>query len=236
MSLAAAYPSSVDAIIRLKSLKDAVIVAHDDQLDIVASGIADFVGDSLAIARFAATCGAGTVVVCGVYFMAEMVKLLSPEKHVLIPNLNARCTLAESIDAGYVREMRRRYAGFPVVAYVNTPAEVKAEADICCTSANAVAIARSLAAPALILLPYPALARRVARATGLEVVTIDAGCCLHGERGPTGSVDSCSRCGYMKSITIDGLTLVLEDGCNQIEIDPVVAPRARRALERTLAF
>ena len=172
----------LDSIASLKAEHDAVVVAHNYQVPLITAGVADFVGDSLAMARFAARCTAGTIVVCGVHFMAETVKLLCPRKHVLLPNLNARCSLADCIDADYVRTMRRSYPGLPIVAYVNTTAEVKAEADICCTSANAAAAARSLAVPRLIMVPDRHLAGYVARETGIEVVSCD---------GPNGS--DCAR-------------------------------------------
>jgi len=122
----------------LKAVRDAVIVAHNYQVPLITAGIADFVGDSLAMARFAAGCPARVIVVCGVRFMAETVKLLCPDKRVLLPNLQAGCSLADSLDAAYARALREAHPGIPLVAYVNTPAAVKAEADICCTSANAV--------------------------------------------------------------------------------------------------
>src|SRR5271166_3819323 len=120
----------LESIIDLKAAHDAVVVAHNYQVPLITVGIADFVGDSLEMARYASQCTARTIVVCGVHFMAETVKLLCPDKRVLLPNLNARCSLAESIDAEYVRGMRRSYPGLPIVAYVNTTAEVKAEADM----------------------------------------------------------------------------------------------------------
>lgn len=163
----------------LKAQHDAVIVAHNYQSPLIAAGIADFVGDSLAMARYAARCTARVIVVCGVHFMAETVKLLCPDKRVLLPNLQARCSLADSIDADYVRSLRQSYPGLPIVAYVNTPAAVKAESDVCCTSANAVAVALSLGVPSLIMLPDRHLARYVARETGLHIMTCHGQCEVH---------------------------------------------------------
>lgn len=171
----------LQSIIGLKAEHDAAVVAHNYQVPLITAGVADFVGDSLAMARFAAQCTARTIVVCGVHFMAETVKLLCPNKRVLLPNMNARCSLAESIDAEYVRAMRRSYPGFPIVAYVNTTAEVKAEADICCTSANAVAVARSLGVRRLILVPDRHLADYVAHETGIEVVSSLGQCDVHAQ-------------------------------------------------------
>jgi quinolinate synthase len=169
----------IRSIEALKAENDAVIVAHNYQTPLIAAGVADFVGDSLAMARYAAQCTARVIVVCGVHFMAETVKLLCPNKRVLLPNLRARCSLADSIDADYVRALRQFYPDLPLVAYVNTPAAVKAEADVCCTSANAAAVARSLGVPRLIMLPDRYLARYVARETGLDIITCHGQCEVH---------------------------------------------------------
>jgi quinolinate synthase len=169
----------LDSILSLKASRDAVIVAHNYQTPLITAGVADFVGDSLAMARYAVQCTARTIVVCGVHFMAETVKLLCPEKRVLLPNLNARCSLADSISADYVRTMRRANPGLPIVAYVNTPAAVKAEADVCCTSANAVAVARSFQVPRIIMIPDRHLAGYVARETGIEVISSQGQCEVH---------------------------------------------------------
>jgi quinolinate synthase len=169
----------LEAIAALKAKHDAVIVAHNYQEPLIAAGVADFVGDSLAMARYAAQCTARVIVVCGVHFMAETVKLLCPNKRVLLPNLCARCSLADSVDRDYVRALRRSYPGLPMVAYVNTPAAVKAEADICCTSANAVAVARSLGVQRLIMVPDRHLAGYVARETGLDIVSCHGQCEVH---------------------------------------------------------
>ena len=168
-------------ILSLKALEDAVIVAHNYQVPLITSGVADFVGDSLSMARFAAASKARTIVVCGVHFMAETVKLLCPGQRVLLPNRAARCSLADSINADYVRALKAAYPGLPVVAYVNTPAAVKAEADICCTSANAVEVARSLAVPRIIMVPDRHLAGYVERETGIEVVNSFGECEVHAK-------------------------------------------------------
>lgn len=175
----AAHYDTLQAVLELKARHDAVIVAHNYQAPLITAGVADFTGDSLAMARFAADSQARTIVVCGVYFMAESTKLLCPEKRVLIPNLNAGCSLAESITAHDVRGLRRRYPGVPVVAYVNSSAAVKAEVDVCCTSANAVAVAQGLNAPRLIMLPDRHLGHYVAQRTGLEVITWTGECEVH---------------------------------------------------------
>jgi quinolinate synthase len=169
----------LEHIAALKAKHDAVIVAHNYQTPLITQGIADFTGDSLAMARYAAQCTASTIVVCGVYFMAESVKLLCSEKRVLIPNLNAGCSLAESIGAEDVRALRRQHPGIPVVAYVNTSAAVKAEVDVCCTSANAVEVARSLGVPKLIMVPDQHLAHYVASQTGLEIISWNGQCDVH---------------------------------------------------------
>lgn len=169
----------LDRITALKARHDAVIVAHNYQVPLITTGVADFTGDSLAMARYAAHSEARTIVVCGVYFMAESTKLLCPDKRVLIPNLDAGCSLAESITAEDVRALRHRYPGVPVVTYVNTSAAVKAEADVCCTSANAAAVARSLGTPRLILVPDRHLAGYVAAQTGLEIITWPGECEVH---------------------------------------------------------
>ena len=134
----------IAAIRRLKVERKAVILAHNYQTPEIFHGVADLTGDSLALAREAAKTEAERIVLCGVHFMAETAKLLNPEKKVLIPDLQAGCSLADSITAEDVRLLRQRYPGVPVVTYVNTSAAVKAESDICCTSANAVEAVESL--------------------------------------------------------------------------------------------
>ena len=135
-----AFAPDIDAILRLKRERNAVILAHNYQTPEIFHCVADLVGDSLALAREAAATSAEVIVLCGVHFMAETAKLLNPDKTVLIPDQEAGCSLAESITAADVRRLRERYPGVPVLTYVNTSAEVKAESDVCCTSGNAVKV------------------------------------------------------------------------------------------------
>ncbi len=143
----------IAAIRRLKRERNAVILAHNYQTPEIYHGVADFVGDSLGLAQQAAETPADVIVQCGVHFMAETSKVLSPQKTVLIPDLRAGCSLAASITGADVRLLKERFPGLPVVTYVNTSAEVKAESDICCTSANAVEVVESLGVPKVIFLP-----------------------------------------------------------------------------------
>ena len=133
----AVFAEDVEAIWRLKQQRDAIILAHNYQTPEIFHGVADIRGDSLALAREAATANAKVIVLAGVHFMAETAKLLNPASTVLIPDSQAGCSLAESITAADVRLMRENYPGVPIVTYVNTSAAVKAESDICCTSGNA---------------------------------------------------------------------------------------------------
>ncbi len=293
----------IGSIVALKRERNAVVVAHNYQSPLITAGIADFVGDSLAMARYAARCDAPVIVVCGVEFMAETAKLLCPDKTVLLPNLQAGCSLAASISPQDIRNLRERHPGTPVVAYVNTSAAVKAEVDICCTSANAVSVARSLRAHKIIMVPDQHLAGYVAACTGLEIVSSQGQCEVHVKysgvdiddyRATTGAVvlahpectrdvqqradfvgstsamadylserrprrvllltecsmadnvamlhpeieflKPCNLCSYMKSITLNNVELVLQDGSNEIMIDPATAARARRPIERMLAL
>jgi quinolinate synthase len=169
----------VDAILRLKQERNAVILGHNYMSPEIYYGVSDIVGDSLALAREATEVEAEVIVLAGVHFMAETVKLLNPSKTVLIPDLRSGCSLAESITAEDVRELRRRHPGVPVVTYVNTSAAVKAESDICCTSGNAVAVIESLGVPRVIMIPDQYLARNIARQTGVEVITHPGACEVH---------------------------------------------------------
>lgn len=169
----------VAAIRRLAREKRAVILAHNYQTPEIFHGVADFVGDSLGLARRAATTDAEVVVQCGVHFMAETSKILCPEKTVLIPDREAGCSLAASITARDVRWLRERYPDAPVVSYVNTSAEVKAESDICCTSANAVEVVESLGARRVIFLPDEYLGRYVASQTRVELIFWHGRCEVH---------------------------------------------------------
>jgi quinolinate synthase len=173
----------IDEINRLKRDRNAVILAHNYMTPEIFHGVGDFVGDSLALAREAARSDAQVIVQAGVHFMAETSKVLCPEKTVLIPDLRAGCSLAASITGADVRLIKQRYPGLPVVTYVNTTAEVKAETDVCCTSANAVqvveAIAREFGVDRVILLPDEFLARNVARQTGIGIIAWRGRCEVH---------------------------------------------------------
>lgn len=169
----------IHEIHRLKAEKKAVILAHNYQTPEIFHCVADLVGDSLALAQQAAATTAETIVLCGVHFMAETAKIQNPDKTVLIPDLKAGCSLAESITAEDVRELRRRYPGVPVVTYVNTSAEVKAESDVCCTSANAVEVVESLGVPRVLCIPDEFLARYVQTQTRVEILTWKGHCEVH---------------------------------------------------------
>ncbi|UKJ74939.1 quinolinate synthase NadA [Azospirillum brasilense] len=169
----------VHEINRLKRERNAVILAHNYQTPEIFHGVADIVGDSLALAARATQTDADVIVLAGVHFMAETAKLLNPSKTVLIPDTGAGCSLAESITAADVRLLRERYPGVPVVAYVNTSADVKAEVDICCTSGNAVEVVESLGAPRVIMLPDEYLAKYVATQTNVEIIAWKGHCEVH---------------------------------------------------------
>jgi len=174
-----AFAPDIDAILRLKRERDAVILAHNYQTPEIFHCVADIVGDSLALAREAMKVDAAVIVLAGVHFMAETAKLLNPAKRVLIPDLRAGCSLAESISAADVRLLRQRYPGVPIVTYVNTSAAVKAESDVCCTSGNAKKVVESLGVPRVIMLPDEYLAQNVARDTGVEIITWAGHCEVH---------------------------------------------------------
>lgn len=155
---------------RVKAEKNAVILGHNYMEPALYHTVADVAGDSLELARQAARSSVRIIVVCGVKFMAETAKILNPARTVLIPSLQAGCSLAESITAQDVRRLRDQFPGVPIVTYVNTYAEVKAESDICCTSGNAAAVVASLNSPRVIFLPDEYLAGNVARETGREII------------------------------------------------------------------
>ncbi len=169
----------IHAINELKRARRAVILAHNYQTPEIFHGVADVTGDSLALAQAAARTDAEVIVLCGVHFMAETARLLNPEKTVLIPDLEAGCSLAESITAEDVRLLRQRYPGVPVVTYVNTSAAVKAESDVCCTSANAVEVVESLGSDRVIFLPDEYLGRWVASQTAVKVILWQGHCIVH---------------------------------------------------------
>ena len=169
----------VDAIQRLKKERGAIVLAHNYQTPEIFHGVADLTGDSLALARQAAETDSSVIVMCGVHFMAETAKILSPEKTVLIPDPKAGCSLASSITGADIRLLRERYPGVPVVTYVNTSADVKAESDICCTSANAVEVVESLGVERVIFLPDEYLGQYVASQTDVELILWRGHCEVH---------------------------------------------------------
>jgi quinolinate synthase len=169
----------IDAIRQLKRERGAIIMAHSYQSPEIFHGVADVTGDSLALAQAAAACRADLVVLCGVHFMAETVKILAPAATVLIPDPEAGCSLADSITAADVRRLRERHPGAPVVSYVNTTAEVKAESDACCTSANAVQVVEAMGADKVIFLPDRHLGAYVASQTAVQLVLWDGRCEVH---------------------------------------------------------
>jgi quinolinate synthase len=290
----------VKAINALKAERNAVILAHNYQTPEIYNCVADFVGDSLQLAREATKVDADIIVQCGVHFMAETAKILNPDKTVLIPDLRAGCSLAASITGDDVRLLRRKFPGVPVVAYVNTSAEVKAEVDICCTSSNAVQVVESLPADTVIFLPDQYLARYVAGHTSKKIIAWKGACEVHerftgdelrrvradepgiqiiahpecppdvlAEADYTGStagmidwvrkrkpkrvvmvtecsmadnvkaelpdvefVRPCNLCPHMKRITLPNILDSLAYLKEEVVIDPAVAAKARRAVER----
>lgn len=294
---------TIEKIWRLKAERNAVIIAHNYQTPDIYYGVSDFVGDSLAMAQQAARSEAEVIVVAGVHFMAETAKLLNPEATVLIPDLRAGCSLAESITGADVRRLKARYPGVPVVTYVNTSAEVKAESDICCTSGNALKVVESLGTDRVIFIPDQYLAANVARETNVEIITFPGSCMVHEQFTPQdlrqlrvlhpgvtlvahpecppevvaeadmagstqGMVDflkrerpqkvalitecsmsdnlvaqfpetefvrPCNMCPHMKRITLQNIARSLETLQVPVELDPELAGRARRAVERMLA-
>ncbi len=297
------HASYIAEIIELKKVRNAVILAHNYQTPEIFHCVADITGDSLALARRAVDTEADVIVLAGVHFMAETAKLLNPEKTVLIPDLGAGCSLAESITPEDVRALRERYPGVPVVTYVNTSAAVKAECDICCTSGNAVEVVESLGTDKVVFVPDEYLASYVAEQTDVEIIPWQGHCEVH-ERFTAGeleefrkshdgltiiahpecppdvldaadyvgstaqmqnyvtskrpekvlmvtecsmsdniaaSVDDvefirpCNLCPHMKRITLANIQTSLETLSPAVEIDPLVAEKARTAVERMLA-
>ena len=292
----------VAAINALKKERNAVVLAHNYMTPEIFHCVADITGDSLALARRAGETDADVIVLAGVHFMAETAKLLNPEKTVLIPDMRAGCSLAESITAADIRKLRERHPGVPVVTYVNTSAEVKAESDICCTSGNAVAIVESLGCDEVIFLPDEYLANYVAQQTDVKIITWKGHCEVHERFTPqeledyrasyddltiiahpecppdvlavadfVGStaqmsrfvetrrpkrvlmvtecsmsdnvaadvtdvefIRPCNLCPHMKRITLANIYESLEKLEPRVEIDPLVAEKARRAVERML--
>ena len=297
----------IAAINRLKREKNAVILAHNYMTPEIFHCVGDFTGDSLALAREAARTDAKVIVQAGVHFMAETSKILSPDKTVLIPNRQAGCSLAASITGADVRLLRQKYPGLPVVTYVNTSAEVKAESDICCTSGNAVKVVEQIAADfgtdTVIMIPDKYLARNVAAQTGVKVITWEGACEVHerftaqqirdyravnpgivvlahpecppevvAEADFAGStaamigyvgdhkpqrvvmitecsmsdnvalehpevefVRPCNLCPHMKRITLEKILHSLQTMTTEVVVDPAIAVRAKRAVDRMLA-
>jgi quinolinate synthase len=292
----------VKAINALKRERNAVILAHNYQTPEIYNCVADFVGDSLQLAREATKVKADVIVQCGVHFMAETSKILNPEKTVLIPDSRAGCSLADAITGADVRLLRQRYPGVPVVAYVNTSAEVKAEVDICCTSSNALQVVESLDSDTVIFVPDQYLAKYVASQTTKKIIAWKGACEVHerftgdelrlyresdpslkiiahpecppdviAESDFTGStahmidwvrrerpqrvvmvtecsmadnvqaelpevqfVRPCNLCPHMKRITLPKILDSLVYMKEEIVIDPVIAEKARRSVERMI--
>jgi len=296
------FAAEIDAIMALKRQRNAVILAHNYQTPEIFHCVADIVGDSLALARHAQNVDADVIVVAGVHFMAETTKLLNPSKTVLIPDLRAGCSLAESITAADMRGLRARHPDVPIVTYVNTSAAVKAESDICCTSGNAKAVVESFGVPEVIMLPDEYLAQNVANETAVRIIAWTGHCEVH-ERftpadvqqvrdghpgvvvlahpecppdvvaeadfaGSTAAMQNwvakhqparvllltecsmsdnvavmypevefirpCNLCPHMKRISLPRIRAALEGMRHEVLIDPAVAVRARRAVERML--
>lgn len=298
----ATFKPLIERINRLKTELGAVILAHNYQTPEIFHGVADIQGDSLALAQRAAETDAEIIIVCGVHFMAETAKIVSPGKTVLIPDPEAGCSLADAITAADVRELRRLHPGVPVVTYVNTSADVKAETDICCTSANAVEVVNSLGVDRVIFLPDEYLGKWVAANTDVEIIPWHGRCEVHeqftadlvrdyrsqlpGVRvlahpecdldvlqasdmvGSTSGmisyladerpekvvlitecsmsdnvsvefpeidfVRSCTLCPHMKKITLEKILDSLEKRQFRVEVEPEIARRASRAVERML--
>jgi quinolinate synthase len=296
----------IAAINDLKRQKNAVILAHNYMTPEIFHGVGDFMGDSLGLAREAARSDADIIVQAGVHFMAETSKILAPRKRVLIPDLLAGCSLAASITAADVRLIKQRYPGLPVVTYVNTTAEVKAETDICCTSANAVQvvehIAREWGVDRVILLPDEFLARNVARQTDIKIIAWQGRCEVHerfnaadilelraaypnaeilahpecpaevlevsdfagstaamqdyvmnrrpkqvvmitecsmaenvaGDAPDVQFITPCNLCPHMKRISLQGIYDALLYDRYEVTVDPVIAERARGAVQRMI--
>ncbi len=294
------YAPLIKAINDLKKERNAVILAHNYMTPEIFHCVGDFRGDSLQLAKEASRTTADVIVQAGVHFMAETSKLLSPDKTVLIPDMAAGCSLAESITAADVRLLREAYPGVPIVTYVNTSAAVKAECDITCTSSNAVKVVESLGAPRVLLIPDEYLAKYVQTKTKIEIIawkghcevherftaeeleayrTADSGTKIiaHPECPPdviamadfTGStaamidwvktkrprkvvlvtecsmssnvaaeapdvefVRPCNLCPHMKRISLEKIYDSLRYMQHEVHVDPDVAVRARRAVER----
>lgn len=173
------HEADIEAILELKRRRNAVILAHNYQTPEIFHGVADIVGDSLALAREAIDLEADVIVMAGVHFMAETAKLLNPQKTVLIPDTGAGCSLADSITPEDVALLRQAHPGVPVITYVNTSSAVKAASDICCTSGNAKKVVESLGVPKVLMIPDEFLAQNVARETDVEIIAWHGHCEVH---------------------------------------------------------
>jgi len=169
----------IHKINRLKKEKNAVVLAHNYQTPEIFHAVADIAADSLALAVEAEKTNADIIILCGVHFMAETAKLMNPSKKVLLPDMGAGCSLASSITGKDVRMLKEKYPGVPVVTYVNTSAEVKAESDICCTSANAVRVVESLGSDKVIFLPDQYMAKYVQTKTKVQIISWIGTCIVH---------------------------------------------------------
>ena len=175
----AVHEPLIEKINKLKKEKNAVILAHSYMTPEIYHCVADIVGDSLLLAKESQKAKADIIIMCGVHFMAETAKILNPNKKVLIPDMSAGCSLAESITGEDVRLLKQKYPGVPVVSYVNTSADVKAETDICCTSSNAVEVVESLGVDKVIFLPDEYLGKNVAAQTKVQIITFHGTCIVH---------------------------------------------------------
>ena len=175
----AVHEPLIEKINKLKKEKNAVILAHSYMTPEIYHCVADIVGDSLLLAKESQKAKADIIIMCGVHFMAETAKILNPDKKVLIPDMSAGCSLAEAITGEDVRLLKQKYPGVPVVSYVNTSADVKAETDICCTSSNAVEIVESLGVDKVIFLPDEYLGKNVAAQTKVKIITFHGTCIVH---------------------------------------------------------
>ena len=175
----AVHEPLIAKINKLKKEKNAVILAHSYMTPEIYHCVADIVGDSLKLAKESQKAKADVIIMCGVHFMAETAKILNPNKKVLIPDMSAGCSLAEAITGEDVRLLKQKYPGVPVVSYVNTSADVKAETDICCTSSNAVEIVESLGVDKVIFLPDEYLGKNVAAQTNVKIITFHGTCIVH---------------------------------------------------------
>ena len=169
----------IEKINKLKKEKNAIILAHNYQTPEIYHGVADISADSLALAIEASKTSADKIIMCGVHFMAETAKLMSPTKKVFLPDMQAGCSLASSITGKDVRLLKQKYPGVPVVSYVNTSADVKSETDVCCTSANAVKVVESLNVDKVIFLPDQYLADYVAKNTKVKIISWKGTCIVH---------------------------------------------------------